>query len=352
MMPLAGEQFEANRCSFAAHPSIGRGNTMTLYRRSLVRLAAGAVALPAISRIAVAQTYPTRPVRILQGFTVGGPSDILARIMGQWLSERLHQQFVIESRPGAGGNIATEVVARAPADGYTLLLATSANAINATLYDKLNFNFIRDMAPVAGLVRVPQVIEVHPSIPAKTVPEFIAYAKANPGKLNMASAGNGTVQHVAGELFKIMAGVDMQHVPYRGQSQALIDVLAGHAQVMFDTVPASIQYLKNGQLRPLAVTTATRAEAFPNLPTVADYLPGYESSAFYGVAAPRGTPTEIVDALNREINEALAEPKMGTRLAELGGSVVAGSSADFGRLIADETEKWAKVVRAANIKPD
>jgi tripartite-type tricarboxylate transporter receptor subunit TctC len=272
--------------------------------------------------------------------------------MGQWLSERLHQQFVIESRPGAGGNIATEVVARAPADGYTLLLATSANAINATLYDRLNFNFIRDMAPVAGLVRVPQVIEVHPSIPAKTVPEFITYAKANPGKLNMASAGNGTVQHVAGELFKIMAGVDMQHVPYRGQSQALIDVLAGHAQVMFDTVPASIQYLKNGQLRPLAVTTATRAEAFPDLPTIADYLPGYESSAFYGVAAPRGTPTEIVDTLNREINEALAEPKMKTRLAELGGSVLAGSSADFGRLIADETEKWAKVVRAANIKPD
>jgi tripartite-type tricarboxylate transporter receptor subunit TctC len=291
-------------------------------------------------------------VRIIVGFSAGGPIDILARLIGQWLSDRLGQPFVIESRPGAGGNIATEAVVRAPADGYTLLGVTSANTINETLYDKLNFNFIRDIAPVAGIIRVPQVIEVHPSVPVTTVPEFIAYAKANPNKLNMASAGNGTVQHVAGELFKVMTGVAMQHVPYRGQAPALVDLLGGQAQVMFDTVPASMQYLRSGKLHPLAVTTATRDEALPELPTVADFVPGYESSALYGIAAPRNTPTEIVDKLNREINAALADPTMKARLADLGGSVLVGSAADFGNLIADETKKWAKVIRAANIRAE
>jgi tripartite-type tricarboxylate transporter receptor subunit TctC len=325
---------------------------MKLPRRNFLHLAAGAAALPAVSRIARAQAYPSRPVRIIVGFPAGGPIDILTRLIGQWLSERLGQSFVIESRPGAGSNIATEAVVRAPADGYTLLGVTSANTINTTLYEKLNFNFIRDIAPIAGIIRVPQVIEVHPSVPVTTVPEFIAYAKANPGKLNMASAGNGTVQHVAGELFKVMTGVAMQHVPYRGQAQALVDLLGGQAQVMFDTVPASMQYLRSGKLRPLAVTTATRAEALPELPTVADFVPGYESSALYGIAAPRNTPIEIVDKLNREINAALADPTMKARLADLGGSVLAGSAADFGKLIADETEKWAKVVKFSGAKVD
>jgi len=325
---------------------------MKLPRRQFLYLAAGAAALTAVSRIAWAQAYPTRPVRIIVGFPAGGPIDILARLIGQWLSERLGQPFVIESRAGAGGNIATEAVVRAPADGYTLLGVTSANTINETLYDKLNFNFIRDIAPVAGIIRVPQVVEVHPSLPVTTVPEFIAYAKANPNKLNMASAGNGTVQHVAGELFKVMTGVIMQHVPYRGQAPALVDLLGGQAQVMFDTVPASMQYLRSGKLHPLAVTTATRDEALPELPTVADFVPGYESSALYGIAAPRNTPTEIVDKLNREINAALADPTMKARLADLGGSVLVGSAADFGNLIADETKKWAKVIRAANIRAE
>ena len=325
---------------------------MKLPRRQFLYLAAGAAALTAVSRIAWAQAYPTRPVRIIVGFPAGGPIDILARLIGQWLSERLGQPFVIESRAGAGGNIATEAVVRAPADGYTLLGVTSANTINETLYDKLNFNFIRDIAPVAGIIRVPQVVEVHPSLPVTTVPEFIAYAKANPNKLNMASAGNGTVQHVAGELFKVMTGVAMQHVPYRGQAPALVDLLGGQAQVMFDTVPASMQYLRSGKLHPLAVTTATRDEALPELPTVADFVPGYESSALYGIAAPRNTPTEIVDKLNREINAALADPTMKARLADLGGSVLVGSAADFGNLIADETKKWAKVIRAANIRAE
>jgi tripartite-type tricarboxylate transporter receptor subunit TctC len=325
---------------------------MKLPRRQFLHLAVGAAALPVVTRIARAQVYPTRPVRIIIGFSAGGPIDILTRLIGQWLSERLGQPFVIESRPGAGSNIATEAVVRALADGYTLLGVTSANTINTTLYEKLNFNFIRDIAPVAGIIRVPQVIEVHPSVPVTTVPEFIAYAKANPGKLNMASAGNGTVQHVAGELFKVMTGVAMQHVPYRGQAPALVDLLGGQAQVMFDTVPASIQYLRSAKLRPLAVTTATRAEALPELPTVADFVPGYESSALYGIAAPRNTPTEIVDKLNREINTALADPTMKARLADLGGSVLAGSAADFGQLIADETEKWAKVVKFSGAKAD
>src|SRR6516162_6113288 len=293
---------------------------MKLPRRKFLHLAAGAAALPAVSRIAWAQAYPTRPVRIIVGFSAGGPIDILARLIGQWLSERLGQPFVIESRAGAGGNISTEAVVRAPADGYTLLGVTSANTINETLYDKLNFNFIRDIAPVAGIIRVPQVVEVHPSVPVTTVPEFIAYAKANPNKLNMASAGNGTVQHVAGELFKVMTGVIMQHVPYRGQAPALVDLLGGQAQVMFDTVPASMQYLRSGKLRALAVTTAMRDEALPELPTVADFVPGYESSALYGIAAPRNTPTETIDMLNKEINAALGDPKMKARLADLGGT--------------------------------
>jgi len=325
---------------------------MKLPRRKFLYLTAGAAALPALACVARAQTYPSRPVRIIIGFSAGGPIDILARLIGQWLSERLGHPFVIESRPGAGSNIATEAVVHAPADGYTLLGVTSANTINTTLYDKLNFNFVRDIAPVAGIIRVPQVIEVNPSVPVTTVPEFIAYAKANPGKLNMASAGNGTVQHVAGELFKVMTGVAMQHVPYRGQAPALVDLLGGQAQVMFDTVPASMQYLRSGKLRPLAVTTATRAEALPELPTVADFVPGYESSALYGIAAPRNTPTEIVDKLNREINVALDDPTMKARLADLGGTVLAGSPADFGKLIADETEKWAKVIKFAGIKAE
>ncbi len=325
---------------------------MTPTRRRFLRAVAGAAALPAAASFARAQTYPTRPVRVITGFAPGGPADILGRLIGQWLSERLGQPFVLESRPGAGSNIATEAVARAPADGYTLLVVTTANTVNATLYDKLNFNFIRDLTPVCGIIRVPQVIEVHPSVPVKTVPEFIAYAKANPGKINMASAGNGTVQHVAGELFKAMTGVDMQHVPYRGQAPALVDVLGGQAQVMFDTLPAAIEYLRTGKLRPLAVTTAVRAEALPDLPTVADFVPGYESSAFYGVAAPKATPAEIVDKLNREINAAFADPVIKARLVELGGSVLAGTPADFGKLIAEETEKWGKVVRFSGAKAD
>jgi tripartite-type tricarboxylate transporter receptor subunit TctC len=321
-------------------------------RRRVLSMLAATALVPAAARLAWAQAYPSRPVRMITGFAAGGPSDILGRLIGQWLSERLGQTFVIESRPGAGSNIATEAVARSPADGYTLLIVTSANTINATLYDRLPYNFIRDLAPVAGIIRVPQVIEVHPSVPVHSVPELIAYAKANPGKLNMASAGNGTVQHVAGELFKSMTGVEMQHVPYRGQAPALVDVLGGQAQVMFDTLPASIEYLRTNKLRPLAVTTSTRAAAFPELPTVGEFVPGYESSAFYGVAAPAATPAEIVERLNREINAALADPAMKARLGELGGSVLAGSAADFGQLIAAETEKWGKVVRLSGAKAE
>ncbi len=319
-------------------------------RRGFLSLAGCAAACAAAAPTAWAQAWPARPVRIIIGFPPGGPADILARLIGQRLSERLGQPFVIESRPGAGSNIATEAVVRSPADGYTLLLVTTANTINATLYEKLNFEFIRDMAPVAGIIRVPQVIEVHPSVPVTTVPEFIAYAKANPGKLNMASAGSGTVQHVGGELFKAMAGVDLQHVPYRGQAPALMDMLGGQAQVMFDSVPTALEYIRAGKLRALAVTTRTRADALPDLPTVAEFVPGYESSAFYGFAAPRDTPAEIVDKLNREINAAYAEPAIKARLTELGGAVLAGSAADFARLIADETEKWGKVVKISGAK--
>jgi tripartite-type tricarboxylate transporter receptor subunit TctC len=325
---------------------------MTLQRRQFLHLAAGAAALPAMLRIARAQTYPTRPVRIVVYVAAGGSNDIFARLVGQWLSERLGQPFIVENRPGAGGNIGTEAVVKAPADGHTLLLVGPANTINATLYDKLNFNFIRDIAPVATIARVPNVMEVNPSVPAKTVPEFIAYAKANPGKINMASGGNGAASHVSGELFKMMTSINMQHVPYRGAGPALNDLLAGQVQVMFDTVSASIGQIKAGNLRALAVTTATRSQALPDIPTVAEFVPGYEASTFHGLGAPSNTPAEIIDKLNKEINAALADPKIKALLADLGGTALPGSPADFGKLIADETEKWGKVIRAANIKPE
>jgi tripartite-type tricarboxylate transporter receptor subunit TctC len=324
---------------------------MKLPRRKFLRLAAGAAALPAVSHFAWAQTYPTRPVRLVVGFPPGGGTDITARLIGQWLSERLGQQLVIENRPGAGSNIATEGVVRAAADGYTLLLVSAAHAINATLYDRLNYNFLRDIAPVAGVIRVPNLMEVNPSLPPKSVPEFIAYAKANPGKVNYASGGNGTAQHLAGELFKIMTGVDMVHVPYRGDAPALTDLIGGQVQVMFGNMPSSIEHIRAGKLRPLAVTTAARSEALPDLPPVGDFVPGYEASTWQGLGAPGKTPAEIVDKLNKEINAALSDPKIKARLADLGGTVLSGSPADFGRLIADETEKWGKVIRAANIKP-
>jgi tripartite-type tricarboxylate transporter receptor subunit TctC len=312
----------------------------------------GAAALAAASRTARAQTYPARPVRLIIGYPPGGSADITARLMGQWLSERLGQQFVIESRPGAGTNIATEAVVRAAPDGYTLLLVAPANAINATLYDKLNYNFIRDIAPAAGLIRFPNVMVVNPSVPATTIPEFIAYAKANPGKLNMASSGNGSTIHVSGELFKMMTGVNMVHVPYRGGAPALTDMISGQVQVMFDNVPTSIEFIRAGKLRPLAVTTAVRSDVLPDLPTVADFVPGYEASAWYGVGAPKGTADEIIDRLNKEINAILADPKAKARLAELGATVLAGSPADFGKLVAEETEKWGKVVKFSGAKPD
>jgi tripartite-type tricarboxylate transporter receptor subunit TctC len=325
---------------------------MTLPRRRFLRLAAGAAALPAVSRVAWAQAYPTRPVRWIVGFPPGGATDITARLLGQWLSERLGQQFVIENRPGAGGNVGTEAVVRAPADGYTLLLVSPANAINATLYDKLNYDFIRDIAPVAAIIRVSNVMVVSPSFPAKTVPELIAYAKANPGKINMASAGNGTQQHLFGELFKMMAGIDMVHVPYRGGGPALTDLLGGQVQLNFITTLSSLEYIRAGRLHPLAVTSATRSEALPDVPTVGDVLPGYEASSWYGLGAPKSTPAEIVHTLNREINSGLADPKIKARLADLGATVLQGSPADFDKLIADDTEKWAKVIQAGNIKPE
>jgi tripartite-type tricarboxylate transporter receptor subunit TctC len=325
---------------------------MKLPRRNFLQLAAGAAALSAMPRIARAQAYRTRPVRIIVGFAAGGPNDILARLMGQWLSEHLGQPFVTENRTGAATNIATEAVVRAPPDGYTLLLVTPANAISATLYDNLNFNFIRDITPVASFVRAPFVMVVNPSFPAKSVPEFVAYAKANPGKINMASGGIGTANHVGGELFKMLAGVNLVHVPYRGSPPALTDLLGGQVQVYFSPMPASIEYIKTGRLRALAVTTAERSQALPDVPTVAEFVPSYEASSWYGIGAPAGTPAEIVDKLNKEINAGLADPKLNARLAELGGTAMVGSPADFGKFIADETEKWGKVIRAANIKPE
>jgi tripartite-type tricarboxylate transporter receptor subunit TctC len=308
--------------------------------------------VPAVSRIATAQAYPTRPVRLIIGYPPGGSADITARLLGQWLSERLGQPVVVESRPGAGTNIVTETVVNAPPDGYTLLLVAPANAINATLYEKLNHNFMRDIAPVAGLIRFPNVIVVNPSVPAKTVPEFIAYAKANPGKLNMASSGAGSTIHVSGELFKMMTGINMVHVPYRGGAPALTDLISGQVQVMFDNVPTSIEFIRAGKLRPLAVTTAARSNVLPDLPTVADFVPGYEASAWYGVGVPKGTPEAIIGKLNKETNAILADPKARARFDELGASLIAGSPAEFGQLVADETEKWAKVVKFSGARPD
>jgi tripartite-type tricarboxylate transporter receptor subunit TctC len=325
---------------------------MKLPRRRFLHLAAGAAALPAASLIAGAQAYPSRPARIVVPFAAGGSTDISARLIGQWLSERLGQQFVIENRPGAGSNIGTEVVVNAPPDGYTLLLVGASSAINATLYEKLNFNFLRDITPVSGINSVPFIMAVHPSFPAKTVSEFIAYARANPGKVNMASGGNGTAGHLSGELFKLLAGLNMVHVPYRGEAPALTDMLAGHVQAMFGTMPASIEYVRAGKLRPLAVTSARRSELLPDLPTVGDFVPGYETSAWQGVGAPKNTPVEIIDRLNKEINAGLADPKIKARVADMGGTVLAGSPADFGKLIADETEKWGKVVKFSGAKPD
>jgi tripartite-type tricarboxylate transporter receptor subunit TctC len=325
---------------------------MKLPRRNFLHLAAAAAALPAVSRIALAQAYPSRPVRWIVGFAAGGGTDITARLMGEWLTQRFGQSFIIENRPGASTNIAAEVVVNAPPDGYTLFFASAANAINATLYGKLNFNFIRDIAPVAGIMRVPYIMVVNPSVPAKSVPEFIAYAKANPRKLNMESAGTGAGSHIAGELFKMMTGVDMVHVPYRGVAPALTDLLGGQVQVGFTSMPSVIEYIRAGKLRALAVTTATRSDALPDIPTVGDFVPGYEASTWYGVGVPKNTPAEIVDKLNKEINAALADPNMKARLADLGGTVLAGSPAEFGKLIAEETEKWGKVVIFSGAKAD
>jgi len=325
---------------------------MKLPRRNFLHLAAGAAALPAISRIATAQAYPSRPVRLIIGYAPGASADTTARLMAQWLSERLGQSVVVESRPGGGTNIATEAVVRATPDGYTLLMVGTAQAINATLYDKLNFHFIRDITPVAGIIRTALVLVVHPSFPAKTVSEFIAYAKASPGKISMASAGIGSGPHVAGELFKMMAGVNMVHVPYRGGGPALTDLLGGQVQVYFPTTVSSIGYIRAGRLRALAVTTATRSDALPDIPTVGEFLPGYEASFWYGVGVPKNTPAEIVDKLNEAINAGLADPTIKARLADLGGVPMPMSPADFGKLIADETEKWGKVIRAANIKAE
>ena len=322
------------------------------HRRHFLHLAAGAAALPAASRFAWAQAYPTRSVRIIAATGPGGAPDILARLLGQWLSERLGQQFVTENRPGGGNTIGTEVVVRAPPDGYTLLLVDGTASINATLYEKLNYNFIRDIATVAGIVRLPNLMMVNPSVPAKTVPELIAYAKANPGKINMASAGIATPSHVAGELFKMMTGIEMVHVPYRGGAAALTDLIGGQMQVMFLSPAALIEYIRSGRLRALAVTTTTRWEGLPDIPTAGEFVPGYETSIVLGVGVPKATPVEIIDKLNREINAALADPKIKARLAVLGGTPLAGSPADFAKLIAEETEKWGKVIKFAGIKPE
>jgi tripartite-type tricarboxylate transporter receptor subunit TctC len=321
-------------------------------RRQFLRFTTGAVALTATPGIARAQTYPARPVRVVAAFAAGGGVDITARLISQWLSDRLGQSFVVENRPGAGGNIGTETVVNAAPDGHTLLLATVPNAVNATLYEKLKFNFIRDTAPVAGIIRVPMAVLLHPSVPVKSVPELIAYAKSNPGKVNMASAGTGSAPHMAGELFNFMAGVHMVHVPYRGQGPALNDLLGGQVQVYFATTPGTSDFVRTGKLRAIAVTTPTRAEVFAELPKVGDFVPDYEASQWYGMAAPRGTPADVVDKLNREINAALNDPRMRAKFAEIGGEPLGGSSAEFGKLISGETEKWGKVVKFTGLKPE
>jgi tripartite-type tricarboxylate transporter receptor subunit TctC len=325
---------------------------MKLLRRNFLNLAAGAAAHTALSRTASAQAYPTRPVRLIVPFGPAGATDITARLIGHWLSERLSQQFIIENRPGAGGNIATEAVVRAPPDGYTLLYVTTANASNATAYDKLNFNFIHDIAPVAAIISFPYIMVVNPSVPAKTLPEFIAYAKANPGKINMASPGIGSTPHVNGELFKVMTSTNMVHVPYRSAAAVMTDLLSGQVQLYFGTTASSLEYVRTGKLRALGVTIERRLDALPEIPTVAEFVPGYEASNWYGVGAPNTTPAEIIDKLNKEISAGLADPNMKARLADLGGTVLAGSPADFGKLISDETEKWAKVIKFAGIKAD
>jgi tripartite-type tricarboxylate transporter receptor subunit TctC len=325
---------------------------MKLPRRNFLHLAAGAAALPAVYRIARAQAYPTRPVRLIVPVAPAGASDITARVIGQWLSERLGQQFIIDNRPGGGNNIGTEAVVRAPADGYTLLLVGTPNVVNVTLYDKLSFNFLRDIVPVASIIRAPYVIAVNPTVPAKTIPELIAYARANPGKLSIASTGTGSGSHVAGELFKMMTGVNLVHVPYRGGGPGLTDLLGGQVQVMFVSTVSSMEYIKTGRLRALAVTTATRSDELPNVPTVGEFVPGYEASTWFGVGAPKNTPSQIIDKLNEAINAGLADPKFKARLADLGGTPLVGSPADFGKFIADETEKWAKVIKFAGIKAE
>jgi tripartite-type tricarboxylate transporter receptor subunit TctC len=319
-------------------------------RREFITILGGAAAAGAFP--ARAQGYPTRPVRVIVGFTAGGNFDLTARLISQWLSQRLGQQFIVENRPGAGTNIATEAVVRAPADGHTLLLGGAVNAINATLYEKLNFDFLRDIAPVASVIRFPNVIDLNPSFPAKTIPEFIAYAKANPGKVNMASSGNGTSQHLSGELFKMMTGVSLVHVPYRGAQQALTDLIGGQVQISFDPLPPAIELIRSGKVRALAVTTAVRSDVLPDVPTVGEFVPGYEASGWNGIVAPRNTPIEIIQKLNTEINAGLADPGIRAKLTDLGGIVLAGSAADFGKLIADEIGKWGKVIKFAGIKPD
>jgi tripartite-type tricarboxylate transporter receptor subunit TctC len=330
----------------------GASSIMKLHRRQVLALGTAAAATPLVGRYAAAQSYPTRPVRVIVGFPPGGPADIFSRLMAQWLSNRLGQQFIIENRPGAAGNVATEAVAHASADGYTLLQVGPPNAINATLYDKLNYDFVRDIAPVAAIARSPNVMEVNPSLPVESVPEFIAYAKANPGKINMASSGNGTVTHVAGELFRLRTGITMVHVPYRGSTPALTDLLGGQVQLMFDNIPSSIQFIKTGKLRPLAVTQASRFEALPDVPTVSEFLPGYEASSWFGIGAPKNVRAEIVEKLNREINDGLTDPGIRAKIGELGGTVLPGSAGDFGKLIVEETDKWAKVVKFAGIRPE
>jgi tripartite-type tricarboxylate transporter receptor subunit TctC len=330
---------------------------MRLPRRQFLRHAATATTACAVARLALpaeawAQAWPSRPVHLIVATTAGATTDIVARLTAQWLTERLGQQFIVENRPGGGNNVGTEAVVRAPADGYTLLFVNAVNAINATLFEKLNYNFIADIVPVAGIIRVPLVMQVNPSVPATTVPEFIAYARANPGKINMASAGIGSTPHVAGELFKMMTGLDMLHVPYRGGAQAITDLLGGQVQVMFEPVAGPLEHLRSGRLRALAVTTATRSAALPDVPTVGDFVPGYEASSWYGIGAPKGTPAAIVDTLNTAINAALADPRLKARFADLGAAVLAGSPADFGTLVADETTKWAKVVKFSGAKPE